>query len=70
MKGPRGIAKEVTIEKSRTIVYHFTADDLRKRLKLPESARIMVQVPDEIDLFKVDDKRFAGVAQLDVEVKE
>ena len=37
MKGPRGIAKEVTVEKSRTIVYHFTADDLRKRLKLPDN---------------------------------
>ena len=40
MKGPRGIAKEVTVEKSRTIVYHFTADDLRKRLKLPASANL------------------------------
>lgn len=44
MKGPRGIAKEVTVEKSRTVVYHFTADDLRKRLKLPEGCRIWTDI--------------------------
>jgi hypothetical protein len=46
MKGPRGIAKEVTVEKSRTVVYHFTADDLRKRLRLPDDAVLRFELAD------------------------
>lgn len=41
--GPRGIAKDVV--KSQTTVYHFTAAELRKRLKLPESAKFSVDIP-------------------------
>lgn len=58
--GPRGIAKDVV--KSQTAVYHFTAADLRKRLKLPDTAKFTVG--GEGGVFILDD-----TTTLDVEVK-
>jgi hypothetical protein len=42
--GPR-IKRAVTVETKRTTVYAITADDIRKRFRLPDDAEIVVRVP-------------------------
>ena len=45
MKGPRGGKVERTVRTTTTTRWEFTADELKKRLRLPPDCRLFVQVP-------------------------
>jgi hypothetical protein len=57
--GPRGVKKTVT--RTEKAVFEFTASELCKRLRLPDTARIFIKVPGSseskgmLDELEIDD---------------
>jgi hypothetical protein len=47
MRGPRGAKVEVKVETTQTVTWTFTVAELRKRLSLPDDARLYVEFSHE-----------------------